>query len=87
MRTRDAIDEEVQWQWEAVMVEHPAYGHTRIALHLNMGDHCMWRGMNKYGLKPYRRRARHPNTPDDRAKPPTSYPTLLAPLLGQQRIM
>ncbi len=86
-RKRDAIDEEVKRQIEAVMVEHPAYGHKRIALHLKMGHNRIRRIMKKYGLKPYRRRARQPRKPDDEGKVPTSYPNLLAPLLDQQCII
>lgn len=69
------------------MVEHPDYGHTRIALHLKMGHNRIRRVMQKYSLKPYRRRARRPTKPDDQAKPPTAYPNLLAPLLEQQGIV
>lgn len=86
-RKRDAIDEEVKRQIEAVMVEHPADDHKRIALHLKIGHNRIRRIMKKYDLKPYRRRARQPRTPDDEGKLPTSYPNVLAPLLGQQRII
>ncbi len=86
-RKRDAIDEEVKRQIEAVMVEHPSYGHKRIALHLKMGHNRIRRVMQKYGLKPYRRRPKQPRKPDDQGKAPTSYPNLLAPLLQQQRIL
>ena len=86
VRKRDALDEEVKRQIEAVMVEHPAYGHKRIALHLKIGHTRVRRVMKKYGLKPYRRRVRQPRKPDDAGKRPTSYPNLLAPLLDQQRI-
>ncbi len=85
-RKREAIDEDVNRQIEAVMVEHPAYGHKRIALHLKMGHNRIRRVMKKYGLKPYRRRTRQPRKPNDQGKVPTSYPNLLAPLLDQQRI-
>ncbi len=84
---RATIDEEVKRQIEAVMVEHPGYGHTRIALHLKMGHNRVRRVMKKYGLQPYRRRAKQPRKPDDQGKPPTPYPNLLAPLLDQQRIV
>ena len=87
VRKREAIDEEVKRQIEAVMVEHPAYGHKRIALHLQMGHNRIRRVMKKYDLKPYRRRPRQPRKPDDLDKAPTSYPNLLAPLLEHQRII
>lgn len=85
-RKREAIDEEVKRQIEAVMVEHPDYGHKRIALHLKMGHNRIRRVMQKYGLKPYRHRAKKPVKPQDQDKPATSYPNLLAPLLDQHRI-
>lgn len=69
------------------MVEHPAYGHKRIALQLKMGHNRIRRVMQKYGLKPYRRRPRQPHKPDDQGKAPTAYPNLLAPLMEQQRIV
>ncbi len=87
VRKRDALDEEVKRQIEAVMVEHPAYGHKRIALQLKMGHNRIRRVMRKYGLKPYRRRPRQPRKPDDQGKAPTAYPNLLAPLMEQQRIV
>jgi len=87
VRKRDALDEEVKRQIEAVMVEHPGYGHKRIALHLKMGHNRIRRVMHKYGLKPYRRRAKKPPKPDDERKVPTAYPNLLAPLVEQQRIL
>lgn len=86
VRKRDAIDEEVKRQIEAVMVEHPSYGHKRIALQLKMGHNRIRRVMQKYGLKPYRRRAKQPRKADDQGKTPTAYPNLLMPLLEQQRI-
>jgi transposase InsO family protein len=86
-RKREAIDEEVKRQIEAVLIEHPSYGHKRIALHLKMGHNRIRRVMQKYGLKPYRRRAKQPRKLDDQGKAPTSYPNLLAPLLAQQRVM
>ena len=86
-RKRAALDEEVKRQIEAVMVEHPDYGHKRIALQLKMGHNRIRRVMKKYGLKPYRRRPRQPRKPGDQGKAPTTYPNLLAPLLEQQRIL
>ncbi len=86
VRKRDAIDEEVKRQIEAIMIEHPSYGHKRIALHLKMGHNRIRRVMKKYGLKPYRRRAKPPRKADDQGKAPTPYPNLLAPLLEQQRV-
>ncbi len=86
-RKRATIDEEVKRQIEAVMVEHPDYGHKRIALHLKMGHNRIRRVMHKYGLKPYRRRAKKPSKPHDHGKAPTLYPNLLAPLVDQHLIL
>ena len=53
---RPALDEEVKRQIEAVLVNHPAYGHKRIALELKLNKKRILRVMKKYGIKPYRRR-------------------------------
>ncbi len=87
VRKRAAIDEEVKRQIEAVMVEHPSYGHTRIALQLKLDHNRVRWVMQKYGLNPYRRRPRQPRKPDDQGKAPTTYTNLLAPLVEQHRIV
>ncbi len=87
VRKRAAIDEEVKRQIEAVMVEHPSYGHTRIALQLKLDHNRVRWVMQKYGPNPYRRRPRQPRKPDDQGKAPTTYPNLLAPLVEQHRIV
>lgn len=86
VRKRDTLDQEVKRQIEAVMVEHPAYGHKRIALQLKMGHNRIRRVMQKYGLNPYRRQPRSPRKPQDQEKPPVEYPNLVAPLLEQRLI-
>ncbi len=53
-----------------VLSEHPSYGHRRIALHLGRNRKCILRVMKKYGIKPYRRRARRPCRPGDLGKHP-----------------
>lgn len=85
-RKRETLDEEVKRQIEAVMIEHPEYGHKRIAIQLKMGHNRVRRVMKKYGLQPYRRRVK-PRKPDDQGKRPAPYPNLLAPLVEQQRII
>jgi hypothetical protein len=62
---RDALDEERKRQWEAVMMEHPAYGHTRIALHRTLSHNRVRRGLQAAG-----RRATAPasGTPLERAQ-------------------
>lgn len=87
MRKREAIDEEVKRQIEAVMIEHPDYGHKRIAIQLKLGHNRVRRVMQKYGLKPYRRRAKKLIKSQDQGKRPAPYPNLLAPRLEQQLII
>lgn len=42
----------------AVLALHPAYGHRRIALELNLGKKRIRRVMKQYGIKPYKRQGR-----------------------------
>jgi len=66
---RPALDFELKCQIESVMVEHLSYGHKRIALELKMNKKRILRVMKKFNLKPYRRRVKSPNKPDDLNKP------------------
>ncbi len=50
--------------------EHPSYGHKRLAMHLSRNKKCILRVMKKFGIKPYRRRARRPQKPGDLGKNP-----------------
>jgi len=86
-RKREEIDKEVKSQIEAVMVEHKAYGHKRIAIELKMGHNRIRRIMKKYGLKPYRRRAKLPRKKKDIGKPATNIPNLVKPLLENNLIV
>lgn len=74
---RPAIDEEVKCQIESVLADHPSYGHKRLALALRMNKKRILRVMKKFGIKPYRRRARKLIKRDDLKRPPTIYPNLL----------
>lgn len=65
---RPAIDKEIKGQIEAVLVEHPAYGHKRIALELKLNKKRIRRVMKKFNLKPYRRRCKRPVKKDDLGK-------------------
>lgn len=65
---REAIDEEIKKQIEAVMTQHPAYGHKRIAPELKLNKKRILRVMKKYNLKPYRRRAKKPRKKEDEGK-------------------
>lgn len=60
-----------------VMAQHPAYGHKRIAIELNINKKRALRVMKKFGLKPYRRRAKKPNKKDDCNKEPSIYQNLI----------
>ncbi len=62
------IDEEVRHQIEAVLAEHKAYGHKRIAPELKMNKKRILRVMKKFNLKPYRSRPRKPIKKDDMGK-------------------
>lgn len=86
-RKREEIDKEVKSQIEAVMVEHKAYGHKRIAIELKMGHNRIRRIMKKYGLKPYRRRAKLPRKKNDIGKPATDIPNLVKLLLENNQVV
>ena len=80
---RPAIDEEVKQQIEAVWVNHPAYGHKRLAAELKLNKKRILRVMHKFGMKPYRRRVRPPTKTADLNKPPAkviNVTKLLCPL-------
>lgn len=55
---KEKQDWNLKTQIEAVLREHPSYGHRRIAIHLTMNKKRIRRVMRKYGIKPYRRRGR-----------------------------
>lgn len=63
-----AIDEEVKQQIEAVWVNHPAYGHKRLAAELKLNKKRILRVMHKFGMKPYRRRVHPPPKTADQGK-------------------
>ena len=54
----DQKDEMVKDQIIKTHQIHPAYGHKRLALHLGYGKNRVLRVMNKYGIKPPRRRVK-----------------------------
>lgn len=68
-----AVDEEVKRQIESVLTNHPSYGHKRIAPELKLNKKRILRVMKKFGIKPYRRRAKKPIKKTDMNKPPTAY--------------
>lgn len=74
---RTVIDEEVKKQIESVLTDHPAYGHKRIALELKLNKKRILRVMKKFGIKPYRRRAKGPDKKKDKGKETSDYPNLI----------
>ena len=80
-KTLEETDLELKRQIESVMVDHKDYGHKRIAVHLKMGHNRIRRVMKKFGLKPYRRRAKKYIKKKDLRKPDTGIPNLISPLL------
>lgn len=63
---KDAVLKE---QILAVLAEHPSYGYRRIAWELGLGKKRVRRCMHKYGLKPYKRKARWRKRRDEKKKP------------------
>lgn len=65
---RPLIDEEIKHQIEAVLTEHKAYGHKRIAPELKMNKKRILRVMKKFNIKPYRMRSNKPGKKEDLGK-------------------
>jgi len=86
-RRREETDLELKKQIESVMVDHKAYGHKRIAIHLKMGHNRIRRIMKKFGLKPYRRRAKGRIKKKDRGKSDTGISNLVKPLQEKNLIV
>lgn len=84
---RKILDEEMKSQIESVMADHPDYGHKRIALHLKLNKKRIRRVMKKYGLKPYRRKARKPDKKKDKNKPKAEYENLTSDLLRNNAVI
>lgn len=68
---RPPADEEDRARITAVMSEHPAYGHRRVAIALGLNHKKANRLMRKYKLKPKVRRGFHHMKPDDLGRPAT----------------
>ncbi len=68
-------DARLKQQIMAVMAEHPAYGHRRVALALDRNNKPIRRVMQLFGLRP-RLRRKHPIKPLDQGQPATSIPNL-----------
>lgn len=83
---RPLIDEEVKDQVESVQIDHPDYGHKRIAIHLRLNKKRILRVMKKFGIKPYRRVSPKPRKKDDEKKPPSNFPNLIQQMLDNNSI-
>lgn len=69
----DEIDEELRKQILIVLGLNSSYGHKRIALEFPLNKKRVLRVMKKYGIKPYRRRAKIPRKKDDEGKEETRW--------------
>jgi len=78
---RPIIDEEIKALIEEVIKFHPAYGHKRIAMELKLNHKRINRVMKKFGIKPYRRKAKRLIKKADLNKPSTSFSNLIADLI------
>jgi len=65
---RDEQDLEMKQQILIVLGLHPSYGHKRIALEFKLNNKRIRRVMKKYGIKPYRRRAKKLRKKEDEGK-------------------
>lgn len=74
---KPASDEELKQKIIAVMGDHPAYGHRRVAVALDMNKKPIIRVMQNNGLKPKVRRGWKPNKPEDNNRPETRVENVL----------
>jgi len=73
-------DEALRLKIGAVMAEHPAYGHRRVALALGMNRKPVVRVIRLFGLKPRIRRGCRLLKPGDLGRPETLIPNVLKAL-------
>ena len=73
---RPLIDTEIKLQIESVLVDHPAYGHKRIALALKLNKKRILRVMKKFNVKP-RRMRRFPRKKADEGRPSSKHINLI----------
>jgi putative transposase len=69
-------DEKLKAEIEQVMNKHQAYGHRRVADELNINHKRTNRVMNKFNLKPKKRR-KTPSKPDDLGQRSINIPNLI----------
>lgn len=65
---RESLDEGMREQILIVLGLNPSYGHKRIALKFKLNNKRIRRVMKKYGIKPYRRRAKNLRKKEDEGK-------------------
>lgn len=71
--TRNLMDEILKARIIEVMEKHKSYGHRSIALELGLNRKRILRVMQKYHLKPLRRRSKKPVKKDDLGKPGSTF--------------
>ena len=70
---KEEQDLEMKIQILVVLGIHPSYGHKRIALEFPLNNKRIRRCMKKFGIKPYRRRAKKPRKKEDEGKDTTRW--------------
>lgn len=78
--TLEPKDEALKQEILAVLDEHPAYGHRRIALHLGMNKKRVLRVMNKYTITPIITRRKQPKGCTQKSIQYTDWLNQLCPL-------
>lgn len=74
------LDAQLKAKITAVMTEHPAYGHRRVAMALEINKKAVLRLMHIHGLKPKLRRGFRLNKPGDHNRPETHVTNILKTL-------
>ena len=69
-------DWKLKIQIEEALHYHPSYGHKRLAIHLKRNKKAVLRVMNKFGIKPYKRRKK-PDYKANKEDLSDKYPNLL----------
>lgn len=64
-----------------VMADHPAYGHKRVALELEVNKKRVLRVMKLFHLAPKRRRRKHPEKAKDQGQEPLKIPNEISGLV------
>ena len=70
---KEEQDEEMKKQILIVLGINTSYGHKRIAIEFGLNNKRIRRVMKKYGIKPYRRRAKNLRKKDDEGKDATRW--------------